>query len=137
MPRGYCHRHGQQGPCTCSMGNLYRFVEPLVLYVLQTKGRSHGYDLAGELAGHALTDSGIDAPALYRTLRNLEQNGHVVSEWDTSQAGPARRVYRLTESGRRHLGEWLVVLERLTEGLERLTESIRQALSADALPPAR
>jgi DNA-binding PadR family transcriptional regulator len=46
-------------------------------------------------------------------------------------------VYRLTESGRRHLGEWLVVLERLTEGLERLTESIRQALSADALPPAR
>jgi len=137
MPRGYCHRHGQQGPCTCSLGNLYRFVEPLVLYLLQVKGRSYGYDLAGELNAHALTDSRIDPAALYRTLRTLEQNGHVVSEWDTSQPGPARRVYRLTESGRRHLGEWLVVLEHLTDGLRRLTESIRGSLPAEQIPAGR
>ncbi len=119
------------------MGNLYRFVEPLVLYLLQVKGRSYGYDLAGELNEHALTDSRIDHAALYRTLRALEQNGHVVSEWDTSQAGPARRVYRLTESGRRHLGEWLVVLEHLSDGLRRLTASIREALPPEQAPASR
>ncbi len=52
MPRGYCHRHGAQGPCTCTMGNLYRFVEPVILFLLQQKGQSYGYDLAGDLNNH-------------------------------------------------------------------------------------
>jgi hypothetical protein len=31
------------------MGNLYRFVEPVVLLLLSKKGRSYGYDLSGYL----------------------------------------------------------------------------------------
>lgn len=132
MPRGYCHRHGAQGPCTCTMGNLYRFVEPVILFLLQQKGQSYGYDLAGDLNNHSLTDAEIERAALYRTLRQLEASGHVVSEWDTSQPGPARRLYRLTDSGRQHLKEWEVVLDRLAASLVRLVDDIRSLDSTGA-----
>jgi DNA-binding PadR family transcriptional regulator len=85
------------------MGNLYRFVEPVVLLLLKKKGRSYGYDLANDLHAHALTDAAIERAALYRTLRTLEANGNVVSEWETDNSGPARRVYKLTRQGEKHL----------------------------------
>ena len=73
------------------MGNLYRFVEPLVLLLLKKKGRSYGYDLAGDLRQHALTDAEIERAALYRTLRALEANGKVVSEWELDQGRSEER----------------------------------------------
>ncbi len=84
MPRRTCPRHGAEHPCTCAMGNLYRFVEPVLLFLLKKKGRSYGYELAAELREHALTDASIEAAALYKTLRQLEQNGCVTSEWDVT-----------------------------------------------------
>lgn len=59
------------------MGNLYRFVEPVVLLLLKRKGRSYGYDLSGDLEEYALTDAEIERAALYRTLRQHLQ------EWAT------------------------------------------------------
>jgi DNA-binding PadR family transcriptional regulator len=110
------------------MGNLYRFVEPVVLLMLRKKGQSYGYDLAGDLQKHALTDAEIERAALYRTLRNLEINGNVVSEWDTGGAGPARRVYRLTPEGERHLEEWATVLEHVSKSMERFVKDARKTL---------
>ena len=92
------------------MGNLYRFVEPVVLLLLKNKGRSYGYDMSGDLQEHALTDAEIERAALYRTLRRLEMNGNVVSEWETDKGGPARLVYKLTLQGEQHLAEWATVL---------------------------
>src|ERR1035441_4032726 len=71
MQHRTCLRHGAEYPCTCAMGNLYRFVEPVVLYLLKKKGRSYGYELAAELREHALTDASIEAAALYTTLRPI------------------------------------------------------------------
>lgn len=123
MARGYCHRHGHA--CTCAMGNLYRFVEPVVLHLLKQKEQAHGYDLFRDLTVHALTDSEIDRGALYRTLNQLEQNGHLTSEWDAGGCGPSRRVYRLTPQGEKHLAEWAAVLERLAHSLTRFVDDIR------------
>jgi len=133
MPRGQCHRHGPDRPCSCGMGNLYRFVEPVALYLLKTRGRTHGYDLAGAMNENALTDSRIEPGALYRTLRRLEENGFVISAWDVSGGGPARRVYELTPEGEEHLLEWLVVLERLSGSLIRFVKDMRTVV-AEASP---
>lgn len=105
MPRGSCHRHGQTQPCTCAMGNLYRFIEPVLLFLLKKRGTAHGYELTRELGDHALTDNVVERGAVYRTLRTLEENEHVSSEWDPGEAGPARRNYRLTPKGEAHLEE--------------------------------
>lgn len=104
------------------MGNVYRFVEPVVLLLLKMKGHSYGYDLAGDIEEYALTDAQIDRGALYRTLRQLEQNGHVVSEWDVRQTGPARRVYSLTKAGEQHLAEWSQVLSNLSSAMTRFVD---------------
>ncbi|NMC73333.1 MAG: PadR family transcriptional regulator [Geobacteraceae bacterium] len=125
MPRGTCRRHGPDTPCSCGMGNLYRFVEPVTLYLLKVRGRTHGYDLAGALNETALTDSRIEPGALYRTLRRLEENGLVVSAWDVNGAGPARRLYDLTPDGEEHLREWLVVLERMSQSLSRFVADVK------------
>ena len=59
----------------------------------------------------------MERAALYRTLRQLEANGNVVSEWETDHGGPARRLYSLTPEGERHLAEWAVVLEHLSKSM--------------------
>ncbi|KIH76013.1 hypothetical protein GFER_13350 [Geoalkalibacter ferrihydriticus DSM 17813] len=107
------------------MGNLYRFIEPVVLFLLREKQGSYGYELVGELQAHALTDTRIEKGALYRTLRALEDNGHVVSNWETTGAGPARRHYQLTSSGARHLEEWAEVLDNLARSMTHFVGEIR------------
>lgn len=125
MPRGQCSRHGADRPCTCAMGNLYRFVEPVVLLLLKKHGPSYGYELATALNEHALTDAEIERAALYRTLKQLEGNGHVLSDWDVSGSGPARHVYRLTDSGEEHLREWGVVLDKLSQAMTAFVEDVK------------
>jgi len=39
----------------------------------------------------------------YRTLRQMEKDGMVSSSWDTSEGGPARRVYSITDAGEAYL----------------------------------
>jgi PadR family transcriptional regulator, regulatory protein PadR len=125
MPFRECPRHRGQHPCSCAMGNLYRFVEPVLLYLLKRKRRSYGYELASETREHGLTDAEIEVAALYRTLRQLEQNGCVTSEWDVDHSGPARRVYALTKKGEHHLGEWITVLDRMSHSMIRFVTDAR------------
>lgn len=113
------------------MGNLYRFVEPVVLLLLKKKGRSYGYDLSAYLQDYALTDADIERAALYRTLRQLEANGKVVSEWNTEGAGPARRLYKLTRQGHEHLEEWATVLDHVSRSM---TKFVKQVRSMDGEP---
>ncbi|MDZ4798198.1 MAG: PadR family transcriptional regulator [Bryobacteraceae bacterium] len=130
MPKRFCEKHGESQPCTCAMGNLYRFVEPVILLLLKKKGRSYGYDLAAELAEHAMTDADIERAALYRTLRQLEEYGNVVSEWEGDVGGRARRVYRLTPAGETHLQEWVTVLEQVSRSMARFVRNGKRAISA-------
>jgi PadR family transcriptional regulator, regulatory protein PadR len=126
VPRKVCRRHGTEQPCTCAMGNLYRFVEPVVLLLLKEHGPTHGYELAVRLREQALTDAEVERGALYRTLRQLEANGNVGSEWTTATAGPARRVYRLMPAGEQHLEEWATVLEHMSAAMRRFVRDARR-----------
>ena len=108
------------------MGHLQRFIEPVVLYLLARKGHSYGYDLAADLPRYALSETAVDRTALYRCLRQLEAHGHLASHWDLPEAGPARRVYTVTESGRQHLKEWMDVLDHLAGAMGRLVEEARE-----------
>lgn len=117
------------------MGNLYRFLEPVLLLLLKQKGHSYGYDLSAELQGHALTDAEIERAALYRTLRRLETNGNVVSKWDVDEGEPARRVYKLTARGERHLEEWAVVLDHVAQSMARFVLDARRTQAKSRRPP--
>jgi len=99
----------------------------VVLLRLKQKGHSYGYVLAGDLHEHALTDAEIERGALYRTLRQLEGNGNVASEWDTETGGPARRVYRLTTAGEQHLEEWVTVLDHVSRSMAHFVKRARRS----------
>jgi DNA-binding PadR family transcriptional regulator len=114
------------------MGNLYRFLEPVVLYVLERNGPTYGYELSGNLRNHALTDAEIDRGALYRTLQRLETTGHVTSDWDTSGSGPARHIYSITQSGRDHLREWATVLNNLSRSMESFVRDVESLDEPDS-----
>lgn len=125
------HRDQLDGrPCSCEMGNLYRFTEPIVLLVLARLGTAHGYQIAAEAAPLAVTHAGLDGAAIYRALRRLEATGCVTSGWDTSGGGPARRLYTLTERGSEHLGEWVEVMENVASSVEALAGESRSILRA-------
>jgi PadR family transcriptional regulator, regulatory protein PadR len=112
-----CCKSGDWGrPCTCAMGNVSRFIEPVVLRILKEKKRSYGYEIAECLPRYALTDATIEGAALYRTLRTLEAHGHVASTWEAGD-GPARRNYALTRSGHEHLRDWAHLLEALGQAM--------------------
>lgn len=77
---------------------------PVALVLLGEEG-SYGYELMHRLAEFDLAEE-IRAGTLYRTLRQMEQERLCKSEWDTSEGGPARRMYSITEAGEAHLAAW-------------------------------
>jgi len=99
--------------------------------VLLAERESHGYDLAPRLAELGLAP---DKGALYRTLRSMDHGGELRSAWDASSShGPARRVYGLTEEGRRRLQRALDGMEAHCVTIERLLlRSHRRAASGPA-----
>jgi len=129
MPHRTCPHHGNEHPCTCAMGNLYRFVEPVLLLLLRTKGHSYGYELGSDVPKYALTDAEIEVSAIYRTLRQLEQNDCVTSKWDVEGSGPARRLYALTARGEQHLEEWVTVLGHMSKSMTRFISQAKSTVT--------
>jgi PadR family transcriptional regulator, regulatory protein PadR len=77
----------------------------------------HGYKIIQELARFGFTS--IDQGNLYRTLRQLEKDDLVKSEWDTSQGGPAKRIYSITEAGEAYLSTCTEALEQYQSIINR------------------
>ena len=80
------------------------WLEPVILVSLRD-WNSYGYELMERLTqfGFEVMNPGT----MYRTLRRMEKNGHVKSEWETSMGGPARRRYYVTEAGEMYLNFWV------------------------------
>lgn len=85
-------------------GGLPRSFLRSCLLLLIAEKPSYGYDLQEGL--NALGMVNADPGGLYRTLRAMEHDGLVASVWDSSEVGPPRRVYSLTEDGMDWLHAW-------------------------------
>lgn len=72
------------------------WLTPVVLVLLREED-SHGYELMVRLADFGFEE--INPGTMYRTLRRMEQEDLCSSEWETTENGPARRVYSITGSG--------------------------------------
>ena len=107
-------------------GGLPRSYLRAGLLLLIAKAPTHGYDLLEQMdeLGLRIADPG----GLYRALRSLERDGYVVSTWEHSNAGPARRVYSLSQDGADWLHAWAGAIREshgyLTRYLDRYDEMI-------------
>ena len=86
---------------------------------------AYGYQLRQQLSEAGLPRS--DSGTVYRALRQMESSGFVSSFWDTSDQGPARRMYSLTAAGEIFLRTWLETLDHyravLTGAIDRFEEA--------------
>ncbi len=78
------------------------FVGPFLLLFISQKP-SHGYELMDELEKFGFKIYIPDQTTVYKVLRSMEEMGLVTSAWDMEGAGPARRVYRVTDKGKEFL----------------------------------
>lgn len=89
-------------------GRRGRWLEPFVLLLIGQES-GHGRALIARLNELCLAPNGVDVGMAYRTLRELEADGLMSSEWIVDDGAP-RRDYRLTSAGRRALDEWISVM---------------------------
>jgi PadR family transcriptional regulator PadR len=101
-----------------------RFGEPALLLLLADRP-THGYELL-ELLPELSGEDRVDVGNLYRTLRSLEDEGIVASEWSGDLPGPTKRTYTLTSEGHDLLAAWLEAVEELRDGLTDFLERARK-----------
>jgi PadR family transcriptional regulator, regulatory protein PadR len=94
---------------------------------------AYGYQLVQELSKAGLAN--FDSTTVYRTLRQLERAGLVSSFWDTSESGPARRMYALTKAGETMLELWLDLFGRYQRVLHSALDSLDNLNRPDEVRP--
>lgn len=118
------------GSCPCLGKTLDKLIQPAILAVLG-HGPLHGYRIAERigdmpmLKGHKPDVSGV-----YRFLRSMEDKGLVLSSWDCSQRGPARKSYRLTRAGEQCLSRWVQTLEEYRKAVTAFLETTRNVVAS-------
>jgi len=107
--------------CACAGRTLSRFVRPAVLALL-AQAPAHGYDLLRRLQEFKMF-SGVppDASGVYKTLRAMTDEGLVSGEWDTPDAGSARRPFTLKSKGRQCLAQWAATLDTYQKQLREMS----------------
>ena len=82
---------------------------PILLLMLR-EWSSYGYELLDKMAAFGI--AAMNRGTLYRVLRQMEKDGMVISTWDTSVGGPARRMYSITQAGEAYLKLWADSLDQ-------------------------
>ncbi len=94
--------------CRCEGGQPKNFARPCLLLLL-AEAPAHGYELIERMRPFGFEVG--DPASIYKTLRQMERDAIVRSEWELPSRGPARRVYALTSDGRDLLDAWAHTLE--------------------------
>ena len=115
--------------CPCSGANLSRLLQPAIMTILAGKG-SHGYAIVERLTETpTLAGDRPDPTGVYRTLSTMEERGFVASSWDTSERGPAKRIYELTPLGHECLARWVSSLSDYHCAIGELLANAKRAFA--------
>lgn len=76
-----------------------RGVLDLCVLAILCRGESYGYQLSQALKASGLGQ--VQGGTLYPILLRLEKSGLVSAHWQHGPSGPARKYYRISDSGRR------------------------------------
>lgn len=110
-------------------GGKDSLIPPMLLLLISQKP-AHGYELIQRL--HDFDPSReLEPGTIYRNLRRLEAEGLVLSQWETSSSGPARRQYAITTDGAVALGEMVSELEHLKGLIELILSQYRELERGD------
>lgn len=103
--------------CKNLFGKGNKFILPCMLLILSDQSY-HGYGILNKIKEFGFYESDPDMSVIYRNLGKLEENGLVESQWDTSESGPAKKVYSITDDGICALEERIVFLKKRKKAIE-------------------
>jgi PadR family transcriptional regulator len=120
----YCmvpSRSGQAGRESGLLAQLRRGALEYCVLALLERGERYGFDLVRELAevDGMVTSEGT----IYPMLARFRRDGVVETTWRESPAGPPRRYYKLTPSGRLALKEFRQEWIRFRDGVDRVVST--------------
>ncbi|MDR2197208.1 MAG: helix-turn-helix transcriptional regulator [Coriobacteriales bacterium] len=124
---------GDLKPCAALGRTLSRLSQPTILTILAASDEPlHGYVIVQRAAASPMFGgTKPDATGVYRTLKQMEENGLVTSQWETPRAGPAKRAFSLTTEGRDTLRRWIDSLACYAATIGELREEAAQALGIE------
>ncbi len=76
---------------------------PAIVLAILAEGPAHGYAIARKVEELSESLLRLREGSLYPALRVLEQDGLVTAQWEIPPAGPARKVYSLTDAGHKEM----------------------------------
>ena len=99
----------------------------LDLLILRTLGfgPSHGHAIASQIRKLSEDVLRVETGSLYPALHRLEARAWIASEWKTSDKGKRAKYYRLTRSGRKHLGGEMSKWEKLSAAMARVLRAAK------------
>ncbi len=119
-----CHPRTENDYTECAyMGkSLNRLTQPAILSILMDSDeRLHGYIIVQKLAETPMYGGRKpDATGVYRTLKQMEKDELVSSEWNTPNSGPAKKDFVITDKGRSTLRRWVDTLACYQRSIEEL-----------------
>ncbi len=78
----------------------------IILSLLQESGRAmHGYEIIRELEARSQGYFRFQEGLIYPRLHEMEQQGLLGAEWEGEEGARRRKLYTITDRGRRHLAE--------------------------------
>ena len=109
--------------CSCNGYNLDKLIQPRILVLLSKHHKQlHGYRIIELLNDKSFFNEPIDSTGIYRTLNLMETKKLLSSEWEINAAGPAKKVYQITEDGESCLINWIGTLEKYQESITQILE---------------
>ena len=121
--------------CPCSGKNMSNLAGPWILLTLYHHQGTHGYEIRKIIKGYIEDFSvGVNITGLYRHLNTLERRGMLSSEWDTTEKGPPKRRYYLTETGTECLWRWMNTLGNQVLLIGRFFDQARTVFPSAVLP---
>lgn len=104
----------------------YRHLPAFILLILAEEP-VHGGAVYTKLCSR-LDNFQADNGAVYRTLQQLEKEGSVIADWDTSGTGAARKIYRITPVGWQVLEYWKQDIEHRLVNLNYFINTYKEMI---------
>jgi len=106
-------------------GRQERYIQASVLLGL-VSAPSYGYELISTIQSFGFIEGTAPPGMIYRHLRQMEEDNMVRSEWETKEAGAAKRIYTITDEGREVLDLWIQFMQAGADKLNHFIQMYRK-----------